>query len=367
MADFNELLHELRTRELGRLPPGAATVLHGGSAGQWYFDWFSEHYPTGVRRQIGVDAFSERPDGLDDDVEWLQRSLGDLSPVGDGEVDLVFAGQVIEHLWPEEVVGFLLEARRVLKPRAVLAMDSPNRRVTTALGWEHPQHTVEFRPDEVVELLEAAGFEEISIRGVWLCFDREQQRFLSLDGGPGDAVWTDESRAAAASERPDDSFVWWAEAVRGDADFDEERLRRRVEEIYADYRRGRFSRLTYRVGIESGVGVDRVVTAQPGEFGFLVYGPYVPMRSGRWSARFTLAADGSAEGILGVADVAVAPDADVLALSELTPDVLPPDGRLHQVVLPFELEEPAFGVEFRVRTTGVAPLRALLHVVVEPG
>jgi len=164
VTDFNARLHELRSRELGRLPPGAATVLHGGSAGQWYFDWFQERYTTTVTRHIGVDALSVRPELLAEEVEWLQRSLGDLSPVGGGEVDLVFAGQVIEHLWPEEVVGFLLEARRVLRRAGILVMDSPNRRVTAALGWEHPEHTVEFRPDEIIELLELAGFSEISVR-----------------------------------------------------------------------------------------------------------------------------------------------------------------------------------------------------------
>jgi len=367
MADFNDLLHELRTRELGHVPPGAATVLHGGSAGQWYFDWFEERYPTSVRRHIGVDVFSERPEELAGEVEWLKRSLGDLSPVGDGEVDLVFAGQVIEHLWPEEVVGFLLEARRVLRRGGVLAMDSPNRRVTTALEWEHPQHTVEFCPDEIVELLEATGFQEISIRGLWLCFDRDRQRFLSLEGAADDGDWTAERRAEAARERPDDSFVWWAEALRGDGPPDEQLLRRRVDEIYAEYRGGRFSRLKHAAGVES-VGADRIVTVRPGELGYLVRGPFVPMQSGRWVAKFQVAVEadgGAAEGIVGVADVAVA-DGDVVDLCELTTDVVPPDGRLHEVAVPFELEEPAFGVEFRVRTTGVATLRALLHVVVEP-
>ena len=89
----------------------ARTVLHGGSAGAWYFDWFRERYPTSVERHIGVEAFAERPATLPDGVAWLHRSLGDLEPVSDGEVDLVFAGQVIEHLWPEEITGFLTRDR----------------------------------------------------------------------------------------------------------------------------------------------------------------------------------------------------------------------------------------------------------------
>jgi predicted SAM-dependent methyltransferase len=194
VGDFNVFLHELRSRELERLPGGARTVLHGGCAGTWYFDWFAERYPTPVERHIGVEAFSERPAELGE-VEWLQRSLGDLAPVGDGEVDLVFAGQVIEHLWPEDVSGFLLESHRVLRPGGTIAVDSPNRRITTAIGWEHPEHTVEFRPDEILELFELAGFDQMQVRGVYLCFDRDRNRFFTLEGGRG--TWSAERRPRA--------------------------------------------------------------------------------------------------------------------------------------------------------------------------
>src|SRR4051812_11517148 len=83
-VDFNLLLHGWRTQELGRLPSGARVVLHGGAAGKWYFDWSAEAYPTPVERHIGVEALSDAPPDLPDDVEWLRRSLGDLTPVDDG-------------------------------------------------------------------------------------------------------------------------------------------------------------------------------------------------------------------------------------------------------------------------------------------
>ena len=54
--DFNEFLHELRTRELRRLPPGAKTVLSGGCSGGWYFRCVKECYPE-LERHIGVEAY----------------------------------------------------------------------------------------------------------------------------------------------------------------------------------------------------------------------------------------------------------------------------------------------------------------------
>jgi SAM-dependent methyltransferase len=85
------------------------------------------------------------PDPLPPKVEWLQRNLGDLSPIDDGSVDLVFAGQVIEHLWPEDVAGFLAEAHRVLRPGGFLALDSPNRLVTESSAG-HNRSTLSSSP-----------------------------------------------------------------------------------------------------------------------------------------------------------------------------------------------------------------------------
>ncbi len=366
VGDFNVFLHELRSSELARLPGGAKTVLHGGCAGGWYFDWFAERYATRVERHIGVEAFAGRPDGLGVDVEWLERSLGDLAPVGDGEIDLVFAGQVIEHLWPEDVTSFLLESRRVLRPGGVLAVDSPNRRVTTAIGWEHPEHTVEFRPDEAIELLELAGFEQIRVRGLWLCFDRKRNRFLPLEGDAGRRAVPVERRVTEAESRPEDSFVWWAEAVRGDRRPEPALLARRVERIYADYRRFRFSRLRHTAGVENGVGVDRLVEAADGEGGHVLFGPYVPMKAGRGVVRFRAAcgpASVAPGDVLAVADVATG--TTVVASKELTAEDLPPDGTFHDIALSFDLTRAEVGVQFRLLTTGRVRLAAFCSLDVD--
>lgn len=364
VGDFNDFLHGLRSRELGRLSGGAKTVVHGGAAGGWYFDWFADWYPTPVERHIGVEAFAVRPPELPEEIEWLERSLGDLAPIGDGEADLVFAGQVIEHLWPEEITGFLLESRRVLRPGGTLAIDSPNRRVTTAIGWEHPEHTVEFRADEIRELVTMAGFDHVRVRGLWLCFDRERNRVLPLDASP--RAMPTERRVAEAGERPEDSFVWWLEAERGDTEPDPERLARRVRQIYQGYRDHRFARLKHAVGSVSGVGRDRVVTTGVGDSGHLLFGPYVPMRPGSWTARFRLAAGpGRTSGPLGLVDIASGPGAEIVARKELTEESLPLDGVLRDVAVPFELDRTELSVEFRVQSYGRVPMAAVLHVDVD--
>jgi hypothetical protein len=90
------------------------------------------------------------------------------------------------------------------------------------------------------------------------------------------------------------------------------------------------------------------------------------MRPGRWVARFRVAA-GSAEAQtpFGLLDVAVGPEAEVIARQELTSEVLPPDGGLHEVALPFQLSQTELSVELRAQTYGAVPMSALLHVDVE--
>jgi len=133
-TDYLAALHEARTFCLGGMPPGARTVLSVGASGPWYFDWFARAYGH-VERHIGVEAFLPCPVELPENVEWLASDLAGpdgVAAVLSGTVDLVFSGQNIEHLWPEQVVAFLVESNRVLRSEGWLVVDSPNRNLTEA-------------------------------------------------------------------------------------------------------------------------------------------------------------------------------------------------------------------------------------------
>jgi SAM-dependent methyltransferase len=366
--DLNFFLHELRMLRLAQMPAEAPVVLSGGAANEIYFEWFAEHYPGRVERHIAVELFSPPPDPLPEGVEWLARTLGDLSPVGDREVDLVFAGQVIEHLWPDDVAGFLCEAHRVLRPGGTLVVDSPTRFITEGLGWTQPEHTIELEVDEIVELLELAGFVDVDVKGIWLCYDRDRARMLPLDVFGGGEDWPWQRRVIEAENRPRDSFIWWAEARNDDVRGDSAAVKRRVHEIYVRARPTYFARMRTDVGQPADNAFGRHFRAPRGQRGLLLIGPSIAMPTGRHEALFRLRAEATEsppEPNAHVAEVEVTrDDGRVVAHWALTARDLPPGGATREVVLPFELPDTAFNGELRVRALGIVPVIANVPVAV---
>lgn len=358
--DFNVFLHALRSRRLARMPAETGVVLSGGADAQWYFDWFARHYPGRVKRHIAVEYFSPPPDHLPEGVEWLARTLGDLSPVRDGEVDLVFAGQVIEHLWPDDMAGFISEAHRVLRPGGALVIDSPTRLITEALAWTQPEHTIELNVDEITELLTLAGFVDIDVKGIWLCYDRDRARVLPLGVFAGGDDWPWRRRVIEAEQRPDDSFIWWAECRRNDGAGNSAAVGRRVREIYDRVRPTYFERMHSEIGESSVDSSARLFRAGRGRRGILLRGPSIAMPPGHHEAWFRLRAeptDSRPARSQKVADIEVTRDGDreVVKWSLKMRD-LPPGGAEREIVLPFQLSETAFNCELRVDSTGIVPL-----------
>jgi SAM-dependent methyltransferase len=99
-------------------------------------------------------------------VEVIHGNLTEL-PLADGSVDAVVNFQVIEHLWDQ--ARFLSECARVLRSSGLLMVSTPNR-ITFSPGRDtpiNPFHTRELNADELTQLLVDAGFESVSLSGVF--------------------------------------------------------------------------------------------------------------------------------------------------------------------------------------------------------
>lgn len=359
-GDFSSTLHALRGAELERLPANATTVLHGGAAGGWYFRWFDERYRGHVERHIGVEAFAALPPDLPKHVEWLPRTLGDIAPVASGSVDMVFGGQVIEHLWAEDVAGFLLESRRVLRDDGLLVLDSPNRRITEAIAWHQPEHTVELAVDEIATLLELAGFQLRELRGVMLGYDRARHVFLELD----DPRMSWSERAELAADRPEDSFVWWLTAQPGPVAPDRDALSALAHAYTDAFRARRLARLTSPLPVSRATGRSSHVCSPRGYAGPLLRSPATPFAAGTWSAALALRlGENASDPDSAVASVEIVDSGGImLARREVLAGDLDPSGGWTPVSVTFSLPAMTMGVELRLDARGQDPVASLLEL-----
>lgn len=344
VADFNHLLHHLRGQALDRLPKGAKHFLSVGCAGTWYFHWIEEKCQP--QRHTGIEFYAPRPSDLPANVEWIANTAGNMEALPDGTADLLFSGQNIEHLWPEDIGNFLLESHRVLQEGGLLVIDSPNRRVTALLQWSHPEHTIELDAQEMEELLGLAGFDVELREGLWLC-ETDTGTVLPVGELTSRGPWPLERRVAQARANVESSFVWWVQARRSKRQPQAALLRERIQQIYSVAWPERLNRLKTMIG-RPVMRNGQTWFDSEGRAGTLMYGPYTAMPPGRHEVSLTLESPGqlTPSHPVAVVQVTAANGATVLARQEI-PGTLATAGEF-VVPLAFDLAQTTFSVEFVV-------------------
>lgn len=345
MESFDEIVHKQRGKLLAALPKGAKTFLSAGASGTWYFDWVSQKYGP-VKLHYGVELFAPKPTDLPGNVVWIQNSVSNMKGVSDASVDLLFSGQNVEHLYFNDIIGFFREAFRVVKPGGHICVDSPNRLVTQEVGYTQPQHVLEFSLGDIHMLLEAAGFRIVSTNGIWS--GKVDGRLVSdITSLSGDI----DERVSAATHKPDDAFIWWVVAERlSKAGTNLET----VADTIAASRFPAFVRNRFRKNlgaIHEIEGTEAVIRVDRQDRGYVFYGPYVPLREGRYMVSFMfkfIAAGGSIK-----VDVVSAFGAEVHGHVEFGSES--PGNWVEKRI---EIELPCYtqGVETRLLTNGASAL-----------
>ena len=344
--DINVLLHQSRGAYLRAMPPGARRLLSAGCSGNWYFDWITQTYGP-VEEHLGIEFYTPEPAGLPANVRWIANTASDMAGVAEASCDLIFSGQNAEHLWPEEVAGFLLEAARVTRTGGHVVMDSPNRDITRPLVWSHPEHTIELTADEISELLVLAGFDVTARRGIWLCRDPRSGRMLPFDPNVADADWSVTERLLAAHDNLADAFIWWVEAVRTDRVPDAAAVHARMAALFAEHWPERVQRLLVPAGraLEGRADGEWVVMAA-GEGGPAFFGPYMPLKAGRYACTWEMEG-GTGGGPVARFDIQARDHDEPLAQHDAT-------GGEREVRLEITLTDTTFGLQFRALSLGRA-------------
>lgn len=350
-SEFNELLHWLRSQELQRSGLTPSSMLSVGCSDLRYFEWINANLGR-PKLHIGLEFYRPAPDNLPDDVKWIPNTAGNMSDVKTGSVDLVFAGQTVEHLWHEELAGFFIESARVLTEGGSLIFDSPNRVVTMKSRWNHPEHTVELVHEEAIELCHLAGFEVERCVGHWLCLDdANDQSLLPLTEVSDEGPWNAERRVAEAREKPGSAFSWWIQAKRTDRECNVIGVINRARELSQQHFGNRVNCLMQSRVPDGDYGVS-----EAGQEAWLVFGPLSPLPPGDWLVRFEVEPY-SGEVPAGRADVCQTLEGRVLAEVEL-----PATFAGGAVDIPLKLDRTEFGLEFRLYSNGATRMRSKIGV-----
>ena len=365
VVELHAALHEARSIALADMPAGADVVLSAGASGLWYFEWFDREYGP-IKHHIGIEAYLPQPDGLPVNVEWVEADLAapeGVAAVGTGSVDLVFSGQNIEHLWPEQTVAFLVESNRVLRDDGLLVVDSPNRALTEAYQWSMGEHTIELEPSEAVTVLGLAGFAVERMKGLWLC--REAGRLLPLDPTP--AMWGPGGyarRVAMATAHPEDSFIWWAEARKVGRP-DPAGLRRAINGIFESAWDERVARVRPMGGTEILLADGSPGVVMPrGAEGYALAGPYMALPPGAYAFALPVEWGGDTGSQDWVCRLELVADNEVVGTSEPAAGA----GADGQATLSctVTLDAVRFAVHARLWCSGTAEVRAPLTLTMSP-
>jgi SAM-dependent methyltransferase len=174
MTEFGPSLHYGRGVFIRSLPRARRILDIGGVAlGVPYGALVLMGYPYPFEEIVIVDLPSEDRHELYQDgqtqttidvaggrVAYRYHSMTDLSSYPSASFDMVYSGESIEHITRAEAEQVLSEARRVLKPGGVLALDTPNANLTRLQqeAFIDPDHKYEYRHAEMAAMLRGNGF-----------------------------------------------------------------------------------------------------------------------------------------------------------------------------------------------------------------
>lgn len=113
-----------------------------------------------AKRRIAVDLNPDTAKLAAPGVEVHNESVSELGFLRDGEVDVAFTSNFLEHLPDKNAVTLTLKAAfRVLRPGGTFIVMGPNIRFLPHLYWDYYDHHVALSDRSVCEGLSMCGFQ----------------------------------------------------------------------------------------------------------------------------------------------------------------------------------------------------------------
>lgn len=163
------LMHNARLKMVKHLLPAGDVILDLGGANA---PLHHMGYPHDYSKIVLIDLPTEERHKdfqvvLEDTggrVILRYEDMTDLKGIESDSVDLVWSGQSIEHVTPAQGQRMCQEAYRVLRSGGRFCLDTPNGHIssvhaaTVGNQFIHPDHKIEYTPDQLRGLLVDTGF-----------------------------------------------------------------------------------------------------------------------------------------------------------------------------------------------------------------
>lgn len=195
------LIHSARLKLVKYLLPQGNVILDlGGANAPLYHMGYSHPFeklilidlPTEDRHkdfQVELDVHT------DGKVILMYDDMTKLKGIEANSVDLVWSGQSIEHISQSKGNTMCKEVFRVLKNGGHFCLDTPNRLLTSLHtrniggGYVHPDHKIEYTPDQLRALLRKNGFHVLEEWGICeMPMSSKEQKFIYEDFIYGGAI-----------------------------------------------------------------------------------------------------------------------------------------------------------------------------------
>jgi len=286
--DLNHYLHNCRSLCISKIP-AAKSLLSVGSSGTWYFEWFHKNYPHNIDKHIGIDLNPE-PSDLPENIQWIQQDGSDLSQIPSNSIELVFAGQFIEHMSWEKQFQFLMEVRRVLVSDGLFVLDSPNFINTNRYGWKQPEHICELSFNQISIILKEAGFtisEAYGILPVALLGEPQKKHGNYLDSG-FEFNLIDESPNICVTADPENAFIWWIVSKKTLGQIDCPKIYNLLKKFYFANDAENTVTVYHQIGSIIETEGQYFINITSGMCGFALFGPYENYNPGKYSVEYTI-------------------------------------------------------------------------------
>lgn len=195
------------------LPPAQVIVDLGGAApGHPEGALLLMGYPHQPKLIIIVDVIlPENKSWITSDgicIRYYKGSMVDIRWIESDSVDLVWAGESIEHITEDEFAIVCKEVFRILKPNGSFCLDTPNAALTRLQSPDrliHPEHKREYYVHEVENLLKRSGFIVVEAKGICPMPSSLQRGVFD----PEELV-----RNIRLSEYPEEGYLFYLRAIK---------------------------------------------------------------------------------------------------------------------------------------------------------